>query len=142
MPYPDCVHGTCNKPHECNCEPGWYGPICNETVENRGKRAPSISTPHKFDTFLQTGTGATGANGVSAVAAVLAAGATVSGIATTPPLWETAPTAPTTGASALRRRTATRTSPVASIRPHSSIRNSLPCISTTTPPPLLMRRLG
>jgi len=29
VPYPGCVHGTCQKPNECLCEGGWGGVLCN-----------------------------------------------------------------------------------------------------------------
>ena len=29
VPYPGCVHGTCQKPNECVCESGWGGVLCN-----------------------------------------------------------------------------------------------------------------
>ncbi|KOB72403.1 Uncharacterized protein OBRU01_07457 [Operophtera brumata] len=28
--YPGCVHGTCSRPWECACEPGWGGMLCDE----------------------------------------------------------------------------------------------------------------
>jgi len=28
--YPGCVHGTCHRPWECNCEPGWGGMLCDQ----------------------------------------------------------------------------------------------------------------
>ena len=30
--YPGCLHGTCNKPWECNCHEGWGGLFCNQDL--------------------------------------------------------------------------------------------------------------
>ena len=28
----ECQHGSCDKPFECNCDPGWSGSLCNNPV--------------------------------------------------------------------------------------------------------------
>ena len=31
VPYWNCQHGSCKKPWECNCDPGYFGLECNDT---------------------------------------------------------------------------------------------------------------
>lgn len=30
LPYPGCVHGTCNEPWQCTCEKNWGGLLCDK----------------------------------------------------------------------------------------------------------------
>lgn len=32
VPYPGCSQGTCRKPWECRCKPGWTGDLCDERL--------------------------------------------------------------------------------------------------------------
>ena len=30
----NCIHGSCQVPGECVCHPGWFGPNCDQCMEN------------------------------------------------------------------------------------------------------------
>uniref|UniRef100_A0A1B0CG55 Putative teneurin-1 n=1 Tax=Lutzomyia longipalpis TaxID=7200 RepID=A0A1B0CG55_LUTLO len=43
FPYPGCKNGTCRRPWECNCLPGWGGMLCDEALDFCDKN-PSTCT--------------------------------------------------------------------------------------------------
>ena len=40
VPLPGCVHGTCQRPHECVCERGWGGANCDLDLDYCARRRP------------------------------------------------------------------------------------------------------
>ena len=64
-PYPGCKHGTCRRPWECNCLPGWGGFLCDEpldfceknpkTCENGGKCMSMLKEEGEFRCECPTG---------------------------------------------------------------------------------------
>lgn len=52
-PYPDCKHGTCNKPWECNCEPGWGGLLCDEKLDYCEKNPKTCLNDGKCTSLLK-----------------------------------------------------------------------------------------
>lgn len=64
-PYPGCKHGTCRRPWECNCKPGWGGFLCDEelnfceknpkTCENGGKCTSILKEDGEFTCECPTG---------------------------------------------------------------------------------------
>uniref|UniRef100_A0A8D3DTK9 Delta-like protein n=1 Tax=Scophthalmus maximus TaxID=52904 RepID=A0A8D3DTK9_SCOMX len=40
LPYPGCVHGTCNEPWQCSCEKNWGGLLCDKDLNYCGTNRP------------------------------------------------------------------------------------------------------
>ena len=36
VPLPGCLHGTCNRSYECNCDLGWQGIYCSKAICRQG----------------------------------------------------------------------------------------------------------
>lgn len=51
--YPGCKHGTCRRPWECNCEPGWGGFMCDEQLDYCEKNAKTCQNGGKCTSVLK-----------------------------------------------------------------------------------------
>ncbi|KAK1795958.1 hypothetical protein P4O66_009059 [Electrophorus voltai] len=43
LPYPGCVHGTCDVPWQCNCEKNWGGLLCDKDLNYCGTHHPCVN---------------------------------------------------------------------------------------------------